>query len=107
MAGESEMGNWKWERRDRSVADDSLGGRRLSVARPDPRATRRTREQQTSPSGSPSYFLFPVSNFSISSIARSILRIVRSSGSGLAMSTPASFSRSMGYFDPPAARKAR
>ena len=45
--------------------------------------------------------------FSISSITRFIDRIVRSSGSSVVMSTPASFSRSIGYFDPPALRNAR
>ena len=32
---------------------------------------------------------------------------VRSSGSSVVMSTPASFSSSMGYFEPPALRNAR
>ena len=41
------------------------------------------------------------SSFSISSITSFIRRIVRSSGSSVVMSTPASFSRSIGYFDPP------
>ena len=46
-------------------------------------------------------------SFSISSITRSIFRIVRSSGSLVVMSTPAPFSRSIGYCDPPDARNAR
>jgi hypothetical protein len=48
-----------------------------------------------------------VSSFSISSITRFIDRTVRSSGSSVVMSTPASFSKSIGYFDPPALRNAR
>ena len=42
------------------------------------------------------------SNFSISSITRFILRTVISSGWSVVMSTPASLSRSIGCFDPPA-----
>ena len=45
------------------------------------------------------------SSFSISSITSFIRLIVRSSGSSVVMSTPASFSRSIGYFDPPAAEE--
>ena len=44
---------------------------------------------------------------SISSITRFISLTVRSSGSSVVMSTPASFSRSIGYFEPPALRNAR
>ena len=44
---------------------------------------------------------------SISSMIRFIVLIVRSSGSSVVMSTPASFSRSTGYFEPPAERNAR
>ena len=47
---------------------------------------------------------FCASSFSISSITRFIRLIVRSSGSSVVMSTPASFSRSIGYFDPPEPR---
>ena len=42
------------------------------------------------------------SNFSISSMTRFIFFTVRSSGPSVVMSTPASFSKSTGYFDPPA-----
>jgi hypothetical protein len=45
--------------------------------------------------------------FSISSITRFIDLIVRSSGSSVVMSTPASLRRSIGYFDPPALRNER
>ena len=44
---------------------------------------------------------------SISSMIRFICLIVRSSGSSLVMSTPASFSNSIGYFEPPADRNLR
>jgi hypothetical protein len=44
---------------------------------------------------------------SISSMTRFILRMVRSSGSEVVMSTPAFFSSSIGYFEPPAERKSR
>ena len=47
------------------------------------------------------------SSFSISSMTSFIPLIVRSSGSSVVMSTPASFSRSIGYFEPPAARNVR
>lgn len=47
------------------------------------------------------------SNFSISSMTRFIFFIVRSSGSSAVISTPASFSKSIGYFDPPAAMNFR
>jgi hypothetical protein len=40
-------------------------------------------------------------------MTRFIFFIVRSSGSDVVISTPASFSRSIGYFDPPAERNAR
>src|SRR5262249_22462630 len=52
------------------------------------------------------YFLF-ASRRSISSITRVMALIVRSSGSSDVMSTPASFNRSIGYFDPPALRNVR
>src|SRR6185295_4626111 len=48
-----------------------------------------------------------VSAASISSMMRFIFFIVRSSGSDVVMSTPASLRRSIGYFDPPADRKER
>ena len=48
-----------------------------------------------------------VRSLSTSSITRFIFRIVRSSGSSVVMSTPASFSRSIGYFAPPEPRKVR
>ena len=44
---------------------------------------------------------------SISSITSFIRLIVRFSGSSVVMSTPASFSRSIGYFEPPEPRNAR
>ena len=44
---------------------------------------------------------------SISSITRFISFIVRSRGSSVVMSTPASFSRSIGYLEPPELMKAR
>ena len=44
---------------------------------------------------------------SISSITRFIFCIVRFSGSSVVISTPASFSRSIGYFDPPELMNAR
>src|SRR5262245_36239003 len=44
---------------------------------------------------------------SISSITRFILRIVKSSGSSVVISTPAFFSSSMGYFDIPEPRNLR
>ena len=44
---------------------------------------------------------------SISSITRFIAVIVSASGSSVVMSTPASLSRSIGYFDPPAERNVR
>src|SRR5688500_9285494 len=47
------------------------------------------------------------SSFSISSITAFIFLMVRSRGSSVVMSTPASLSRSMGYFDPPDPRKVR
>src|SRR5687767_5835878 len=50
---------------------------------------------------------FFASNFSISSITRFILRTVRSSGADVVMSTPASLSKSIGYFEPPDERKSR
>ena len=53
------------------------------------------------------YRVFLARIFSISSMIRFISLIVRSSGSSVVMSTPASFSRSIGYFEPPADRNAR
>ena len=47
------------------------------------------------------------SNCSISSITRFILRTVRSNGSSVVMSTPASFRSSMGYLNPPDERNVR
>src|SRR5262249_54305171 len=47
------------------------------------------------------------SSRSISSMTRFMAFTVRSSGSSVVMSTPASFSRSIGYFEPPAPRNAR
>ena len=51
-------------------------------------------------------YLFAASSFSISSITRFIFFIVSSRGSSVVMSTPASLSRSIGYFEPPAPRNA-
>ena len=47
------------------------------------------------------------SSASISSITRVIAFIVRSSGSPVVMSTPAAFSKSIGYLEPPALKNAR
>ena len=61
------------------------------------------------PSGPGRRHLFPLaaSSFSISSITAFIFFSVSCSGSLVVMSTPASRSRSIGYFEPPAERKVR
>ena len=58
-------------------------------------------QESAAPNGGEGSISSRASSFSISSITRFIFFIVSSSGSSVVMSTPASFSRSIGYFDPP------
>src|SRR5262245_58872463 len=84
----------------------------LKKLRPERRAAMRTKFSQPDHRHSECHWRGAVLglaaiSFSISSITLFISFIVRSRGSSEVMSTPASFKRSIGYFEPPAPRNAR
>jgi hypothetical protein len=88
-----------------NVPDFAMAGSRLTLYGRIwviPEGTEGTGKLPSTQCTEPGCFI-PSSSFSISSITRFIFLTVSSSGSSVVMSTPASFNKSIGYFEPPAA----